>query len=211
MTILLLGAPGSGKGTQGSLISSRLGGIPVISTGDMLRAAIKEGSEAGLKAKSYMDAGGLVPDEVVIDVVRQRLKQPDCQKGYILDGFPRTIPQAQALEDAGLTPGIALSIDVEDAVIEKRMTGRRVCSDCGDTYHIDSKKPAKEGACDKCSAKLMQRKDDAPETVLARLKTYHEQTEPLLDFYGKLGCLRRAEGHEELEVTTERVRKALGL
>ncbi|MCL2082813.1 MAG: adenylate kinase [Oscillospiraceae bacterium] len=210
MTILLLGAPGSGKGTQGVAISAKIG-IPVVSTGDMLRAAMKEGTEAGLKAESYIESGGLVPDEVVIEIVGMRLGNPDCENGYILDGFPRTIHQAEALIDAGLTVDKALFINVEDHIIEERMSGRRVCPDCGATYHIESKKPRKEGVCDKCARELIRRKDDAPETVQERLKTYHDQTEPLLKFYEDMGILYEVCGCNDVSETTSRVFQALGI
>ena len=202
MKLILLGAPGAGKGTQAEKIVEKYG-IPAISTGNILRAAVKDGTEMGLKAKSFMDAGQLVPDEVVIGIIKDRLKEKDCENGFILDGFPRTIPQAQALLDSGI------DIEVPDEKITKRMSGRRVCSKCANSYHIEYKKPAKEGICDACGGELVQRKDDAPETVLARLAEYHQMTEPLKDFYDKLGKLVVVEGQEEVAQTTALVYAAL--
>lgn len=208
MKLILLGAPGAGKGTQAEKIVDKFG-IPAISTGNILRAAVKDGTEMGLKAKSFMDAGQLVPDEVVIGIIKDRLKEKDCENGFILDGFPRTIPQAQALEDAGIEIDKIVDIEVPDEKITKRMSGRRVCAKCANSYHLEYKKPQVEGVCDACGGELIQRKDDAPETVQARLVEYHEMTEPLKDFYQNLGKLVIVEGQEEVADTTALVFKAL--
>lgn len=208
MNLILLGAPGAGKGTQAEKIVDKYG-IPAISTGNILRAAVKDGTEMGLKAKSFMDAGQLVPDEVVIGIIKDRLQKDDCKDGFILDGFPRTIPQAQALEDANVTIDKVVDIEVSDEAITKRMSGRRVCAKCANSYHLEYKKPAVEGVCDACGGELIQRKDDAPETVLARLAEYHEMTEPLKDFYQSLGKLVVVEGQEEVADTTALVFAAL--
>ena len=208
MKLILLGAPGAGKGTQAEKICEKLN-IPAISTGNIIRAALKNGTEMGLKAKSYMDAGQLVPDEVVIGIIKDRLKDDDCKNGFILDGFPRTIPQAQALEDMGVEIDAVVDIEVPDEKITARMSGRRVCSKCANSYHMEYKKPKVEGICDACGGELAQRKDDAPETVQARLVEYHEMTEPLKGFYEKLGKLRIVEGQEEVADTTKLVFAAL--
>ena len=208
MKLILLGAPGAGKGTQAEKIVEKYG-IPAISTGNILRAAVKEGTEMGLKAKSFMDAGGLVPDEVVIGIIKDRLKEKDCENGFILDGFPRTIPQAQALEDANVEIDKVVDIEVPDEKITKRMSGRRVCAQCANSYHMEYKKPKVEDVCDACGGELIQRKDDAPETVQARLVEYHEMTEPLKDFYKNLGKLVVVEGQEEVADTTALVFAAL--
>ncbi len=208
MKLILLGAPGAGKGTQAEKIADKYN-IPTISTGNILRAAVKEGTDMGLKAKSYMDAGQLVPDDVLIGIIKDRLKDKDCENGFILDGFPRTIPQAQALEDMGVDIDKVLNIEVEDEAITKRMSGRRVCSKCANSYHIEYKKPAKDGICDACGGELVQRKDDAPETVKARLVEYHKMTEPLKDFYKELGKLVTVKGQEEVADTTALVFAAL--
>lgn len=208
MKLILLGAPGAGKGTQAEKIVEKYG-IPAISTGNILRAAVKDGTEMGLKAKSFMDAGQLVPDEVVIGIIKDRLKEKDCEKGFILDGFPRTIPQAQALLDSGIEIDKVLDIEVADDRITKRMSGRRVCSKCANSYHIEYKKPKVDGVCDSCGGELIQRKDDAPETVLSRLEEYHKMTEPLKDFYAKLNKLVIVEGQEEVADTTALVFNAL--
>lgn len=208
MKLILLGAPGAGKGTQAEKIVDKFG-IPAISTGNILRAAVKDGTEMGIKAKSFMDAGQLVPDEVVIGIIKDRLKENDCENGFILDGFPRTIPQAQALEDAGIEIDKVVDIEVPDEKITKRMSGRRVCAKCANSYHLEYKKPQAEGVCDACGGELIQRKDDAPETVLARLAEYHEMTEPLKDFYQNLGKLVIVEGQEEVADTTALVFKVL--
>ena len=208
MKLILLGAPGAGKGTQAEKIVEKYG-IPAISTGNILRAAVKEGTEMGLKAKSFMDAGGLVPDEVVIGIIKDRLKEKDCENGFILDGFPRTIPQAQALENANVEIDKVVDIEVPDEKITKRMSGRRVCAQCANSYHMEYKKPKVESVCDACGGELIQRKDDAPETVQARLVEYHEMTEPLKDFYKNLGKLVVVEGQEEVADTTALVFAAL--
>ena len=208
MKLILLGAPGAGKGTQAEKIVEKYG-IPAVSTGNIIRAALKAGTEMGLKAKSFMDAGQLVPDDVVIGIIKDRLQEKDCENGFILDGFPRTIPQAQALEDMGVDIDKVLDIEVPDEKITARMSGRRVCSKCANSYHLLYKKPKTEGVCDACGGELIQRKDDAPETVQARLKEYHEMTEPLKDFYKKLGKLVIVEGQEEGADTTALVFKAL--
>lgn len=208
MKLILLGAPGAGKGTQAEKICEKYN-IPAVSTGNIIRAALKNGTEMGLKAKSYMEAGQLVPDDVVIGIIQERLKEDDCKNGFILDGFPRTIPQAQALEDMGIEIDKVVDIEVPDEKITARMSGRRVCSKCANSYHLLYKKPKMEGICDACGGELIQRKDDAPETVQARLVEYHEMTEPLKDFYGRLGKLRIVEGQEDVEDTTKLVFAAL--
>lgn len=201
MKLILLGAPGAGKGTQAEKICEKLS-IPAISTGNIIREALKNGTEMGLKAKSFIDAGQLVPDEVVIGIIKDRLAQNDCANGFILDGFPRTIPQAEALDEMGVEIDKVIDIEVPDEKITERMSGRRVCKECGASYHLVYKKPEKDGVCNLCSGELVQRKDDHPDTVLDRLKVYHEQTEPLKDFYAKKGKLRIVEGQEKVEDTT---------
>ena len=208
MKLILLGAPGAGKGTQAEKICEKLN-IPAVSTGNIIRAAVKDGTEMGLKAKPYMDAGDLVPDEVVIGIIKDRLNEPDCKNGFILDGFPRTIPQAQALEDMGVEIDKVIDIEVPDEKITARMSGRRVCAKCANSYHMLYKKPQVEGVCDACGGELIQRKDDHPDTVQRRLKEYHLQTEPLKDFYQKRGKLSIVEGQEEVADTTALVFKAL--
>ena len=208
MNLILLGAPGAGKGTQAEKICEKLN-IPAISTGNIIRAALKNSTEMGLKAKSYMDAGQLVPDEVVIGIIKDRLAEDDCKGGFILDGFPRTIPQAQALEDMGIQIDKVVDIEVPDETITARLSGRRVCAKCGNSYHMIYKFPKVEGICDACGGELVQRKDDAPETVKARLVEYHEMTEPLKDFYEKRGKLKIVEGQEDVEETTALVFAAL--
>ena len=208
MRLILLGAPGAGKGTQAEIISEKYN-IPTISTGNIIRAALKNGTEMGLKAKSYIDAGELVPDNVVIGIIKERLSEADCKEGYILDGFPRTIPQAVALDDMGFVIDAALSIEVDDSEIVKRMSGRRVCEKCGASYHTEFKKPEVEGVCNLCGGKLVIRKDDEPETVKNRLNVYHEQTEPLKDFYKSCGKLIMVEGQDKVEDTTRLVLDAL--
>ena len=208
MKLILLGAPGAGKGTQAEIISEKYN-IPTISTGNIIRAALKNGTEMGLKAKSYIDAGELVPDNVVIGIIKERLSEADCKEGYILDGFPRTIPQAVALDDMGFVIDAALSIEVEDSEIVKRMSGRRVCEKCGASYHTEYKKPEVEGVCNLCGGNLVIRKDDEPETVKNRLNVYHEQTEPLKDFYKSCGKLIIVEGQDKVEDTTRLVLDAL--
>ena len=201
MKVVMLGAPGAGKGTQAKMIATKYN-VPHISTGDIFRANIKEGTELGKKAKSYMDQGLLVPDELVVDLVVDRIQQEDCKDGYILDGFPRTIPQAEAL-DAALSKlntklDVALDIDVADDFIVKRMGGRRACLGCGATYHIVNIPPKKEGICDTCGAELVLRDDDKPETVEKRLAVYHEQTQPLIDYYKNSGILVTLDGTKDM-------------
>lgn len=208
MKLILLGAPGAGKGTQAEKICEKLS-IPAISTGNIIREALKNGTEMGLKAKSFIDAGQLVPDEVVIGIIKDRLAQNDCANGFILDGFPRTIPQAEALDEMGVEIDKVIDIEVPDEKITDRMSGRRVCKECGASYHLLYKKPEKEGVCNLCGGELVQRKDDHPETVLDRLRVYHEQTEPLKDFYAKKGKLRIVEGQEKVEDTTAATFRAL--
>ena len=210
MKLILLGAPGAGKGTQAEIISEKYA-IPTISTGNIIRAALKEGTEMGLKAKAYTERGELVPDEVVIGIIRERLALDDCKGGFILDGFPRTIPQAKALDDMGIAVDAALSIEVDDGEIVKRMSGRRVCPACGASFHTEYKKPKKEGVCDLCGEALIIRKDDEPETVKNRLVVYHDQTEPLKDFYKSQGKLITVEGQDEVADTTKLVLSALAV
>lgn len=197
MKIIMLGAPGAGKGTQAKKIAEKYV-IPHISTGDIFRANIKNGTELGKKAKSYMDQGLLVPDELVVDLVVDRVNQEDCKNGYVLDGFPRTIPQAEALDKAlsalGQKIDYAIDVEVPDENIVNRMSGRRACVDCGATYHIVYAPTKVENVCDKCSGELILRDDDKPETVLKRLGVYHDQTQPLIDYYTKAGCLREIDG-----------------
>ena len=208
MNLIFLGAPGAGKGTQAEKVCEKLN-IPAISTGNIIRAALKNGTEMGLKAKAYMEAGQLVPDEVVIGIIKERLAEDDCKNGFILDGFPRTIPQAEALEDMGIEIDKVVDIEVPDEKITARMSGRRVCANCANSYHLIYKKPKVDGVCDACGGELVQRKDDAPETVQARLVEYHEMTEPLKDFYEKHGKLVIVEGQEDVEDTTKLVFAAL--
>ncbi len=208
MNLILLGAPGAGKGTQAEILCDRLQ-IPTISTGNMIREALKSGTEMGLKAKAFIEAGQLVPDEVVIGIVRERLSQDDCQGGFILDGFPRTIPQAEALDRIGITTDRVVDINVPDEVITRRVSGRRVCLDCGNTYHIETKKPQKEGVCDRCGSTLVQRKDDQPETVIERLRVYHDQTEPLRDWEGAAGRLLVMDGRQGIQEIAEQTLAAL--
>lgn len=197
MKIIMLGAPGAGKGTQAKMIAEKYQ-IPHISTGDIFRANIKNGTELGMEAKKYMDQGQLVPDELTVKILLDRVAQDDCQKGYVLDGFPRTIPQAQVLDKAlaelGDTIDYAVNVDVPDENIVKRMSGRRACLGCGATYHLEHIPPKKEGTCDTCGQELVLRDDDKPETVLNRLKVYHDQTQPLIDFYTEKGVLRTVDG-----------------
>ena len=210
MKLILLGAPGAGKGTQAEIISKKLH-IPTISTGNILREAIKNGTEIGLKAKSFMDNGKLVPDDVIIGIVKERVSRDDCANGFILDGVPRTIPQAEALEQQGVHFDRVVSIEIEDSVIEARMTGRRVCGTCGASFHVTANPPKVEGVCDLCGKELIVRKDDTPETVKSRLKVYHEQTEPLKDFYEKLGVLKLVDGNQPIEAATGDILAALGI
>ena len=209
MKLILLGAPGAGKGTQAEIISQKLG-IPTISTGNILRAAVKNGTPVGLQAKAYMEAGKLVPDEVIIGIIQERLAEPDCAGGYILDGVPRTIAQAKALEKAGINFDAVLSLEIADSVIEARMTGRRTCHGCGATYHIVAAPSKVEGVCDKCGGALEQRKDDQPETVKHRLEVYHQETEPLKNFYETRGILKTVPDAGGIEATNEAIMKLLG-
>ena len=209
MKLILLGAPGAGKGTQAERLCKQLN-IPTISTGNILRAAIKDGTPTGLKAKSYMDAGKLVPDEVIIGIITERLAQEDCRNGYILDGVPRTIAQAEAMEKAGITFDDVISIEIADETIMQRMSGRRVCESCGASYHLVAVPPKTPGVCDNCGGKLVQRKDDAPETVKASLEVYHQETEPLKAFYEQRGLLKPVENQSTVEGTTEAILRALG-
>lgn len=202
MNLILLGAPGAGKGTQAEVICKALN-IPTISTGNMLRAAVKAGTEYGLKAKAAMDAGALVSDDIVIGILKDRIKEPDAQNGFILDGFPRTVPQAEALDAMGVKIDKVIEIFVPDETIQKRLSGRRVCLDCGATYHVDFKPSKVEGVCDVCGKELVIRKDDQPETVISRLKTYHEQTAPLKDYYEAQGKLKTVVGQENVEDTSK--------
>lgn len=208
MKLILLGAPGAGKGTQAEVICKALN-IPAISTGNIIREALVQGTEMGIKAKSFMDAGQLVPDDVVIGIIKERLAKDDCANGFILDGFPRTIPQAEALDAMGVIIDKVIDIEVPDEKIAARMSGRRVCKDCGSSYHLEYKAPKAEGVCDACEGELIQRKDDAPETVLDRLAVYHKQTEPLKDYYSKKGILRIVEGQEEIADTSALTLKVL--
>ena len=208
MRLILLGAPGAGKGTQAEIISDKYN-IPTISTGNIIRAALKNGTEMGLKAKAYIDSGRLVPDDVVIGIIKERLAENDCTDGFILDGFPRTIPQAEALDKMNISIDAALSIEVADREIVKRMSGRRVCEKCGASYHIEFKKPKTDGVCDACGGALVIRKDDEPATVLDRLKAYHEQTEPLVEFYRQRGKLVEVPDQGSIEATTAFLLKLL--
>ena len=209
MNLILLGAPGAGKGTQAEILVKKLS-IPAISTGNMLREAIANGTELGKKAKQFMDEGALVPDELILGIVADRVAQPDCANGFILDGVPRTLAQAEALEARGVRIDHVVSIEVDDAVIEGRMTGRRVCPKCGASYHIVANPPKMDGICNACGAELAIRKDDAPETVRKRLQVYHATTEVLKDFYGKLGRLCIVEGNQPIEAANEAILEAIG-
>ena len=209
MKLILLGAPGAGKGTQADIIKQKLG-IPTISTGNILRAAVKNGTPTGLKAKAFMDAGKLVPDEVIIGVINERLQESDCANGYILDGVPRTIAQAEALEQAGIRFDAVVALEVPDQRIVDRMGGRRVCEHCGASYHVVHIPPKTEGVCDVCGGKLVQRKDDSPETVLHRLEVYHKETEPLKGFYEARGVLKTVDDLPTVEETTQAILKVLG-
>lgn len=214
MKIIMLGAPGAGKGTQAKKIAD-LCKVPHISTGDIFRANIKQGTELGKKAKTYMDAGELVPDELVCDLVVDRIQQDDCTEGFILDGFPRTIPQAESLTNAlnaiEQKMEYALNIDVPDENIIHRMAGRRACVGCGATYHVEFNPPKAEGVCDACGEELILRDDDKPETVTNRLNVYHEQTKPLIDYYEKQGIVHTIDGTQTMEQVFSDIRKILGV
>ena len=210
MKLILLGPPGAGKGTQAEILNKKLG-IPTISTGNILRAAVKNGTPVGLKAKEYMDAGKLVPDEVIIGVISERLAEADCQNGFILDGFPRTIPQAEALEKAGISFDAVVSIEISDEEIVERMAGRRVCAACGAPYHVKNMPPKVEGVCDACGGKLEARADDKPEVVRDRLSVYHKETAPLKDFYAARNLLKTVDNQPTVAETTTAILNALGL
>ena len=208
MNLIILGAPGAGKGTQSEKISAKYN-IPAISTGEILRNAISCGTELGMNAKSYMEAGKLVPDDVVVGIIKEYLAKDECKNGFILDGFPRSIPQAEALDNMGVKIDVVLSIEVEDEKIVERMSGRRICSSCGASYHVVYNPPKAENVCDACGASLYTRDDDAAETVLKRLETYHNITEPLKDYYAAKDLLVCVKGMEKVEDTTAGVMKAL--
>lgn len=213
MKIIMLGAPGAGKGTQAKMIASKYS-IPHVSTGDIFRANIKNGTELGKKAKTYMDAGQLVPDALTVDLLIDRISQSDCENGYVLDGFPRTIPQAECLDEAlakrDEVVDFAINVEVPDENIINRMGGRRACVNCGATYHVVHIPPQKEGICDKCGNELILRDDDKPETVQNRLKVYHDQTQPLINFYSKKGVLKEVDGTQDMKVVFEDIVKILG-
>lgn len=209
MKLILLGAPGAGKGTQAEVICQRLN-IPAVSTGNLLREAVKNQTELGKAAQSYMEKGELVPDELVIRMLQARLEEADCAQGFILDGFPRTVPQAEALEQLGIRIDRVIDLEVSDEEITQRMSGRRVCESCGASYHLAFKPTRAAGVCDKCGGKTVQRKDDHPDTVKERLEVYHAQTEPLKGYYQKTGKLAIVEGQDEVSETTALVLKALG-
>lgn len=208
MKLIIMGAPGAGKGTQAEILSEKLG-IPTISTGNILRAAVRDGTPVGRKAKALIEAGSLVSDDVIIGILNERLGHEDCAKGYILDGVPRTLAQADMLHAEGVEVDAVIDIDVSDGAIEKRMTGRRTCSGCSATYHVAFNPPATEGVCDHCGGRLTIRKDDLPETVRHRLEVYHTETEPLLDYYEREGKLLRVNGEQSLEATTASILAAL--
>lgn len=210
MKLIMFGAPGAGKGTQAAILGERLD-VPTISTGNILRAAVKNGTPVGLQARSYMDAGKLVPDQVIIGIIAERLAEPDCQKGYILDGVPRTIAQAEALEEAGIQFDCVLDIEVPDQEILHRMIGRRSCPICGATYHLEAAPPKVEGKCDHCGNTLTQREDDKHETVISRLSTYHAQTEPLKKFYADRDILKVVPFQASIEATTQAIAGLLGI
>lgn len=209
MNIILFGAPGAGKGTQAEALAEQKS-VPTISTGNIIRDALKSGSELGLKVQNYMADGGLVPDEIVIEIIKERIAKDDCKQGFILDGFPRTIPQAEALDKMGVKIDKVIEISVSDAIIIDRMSGRRVCENCGSSYHLKNKKTQKEGICDRCQGTLVQREDDQPDTVKNRLKIYHEQTKPLENYYEKQGKLTVIQGdNKSIRETIDLVLKAL--
>lgn len=213
MKIIMLGAPGAGKGTQAKMIADKYG-VPHVSTGDIFRANIKNGTELGMEAKKYMDQGLLVPDELTVKILLNRVSQPDCKNGYVLDGFPRTIPQAEVLDKAlaelGESIDYAIDVDVPDENIVKRMSGRRACVSCGATYHVVHVPPKKEGICDRCGSELILRDDDKPETVKNRLDVYHKQTQPLIDFYTKKGVLKTVDGTVDMQDVFKAIVAILG-
>ena len=209
MNLIMLGAPGAGKGTQAAILNQKLG-IPTISTGNILRAAVKDGTPIGLKAKEYMDHGHLVPDEVIIGIINERLQAEDCKKGYILDGVPRTIAQAEALDKAGIVFDAVINLEISDEEILQRMSGRRVCEKGGASYHVVAIPPKVEGVCDACGGALVQRADDAPKTVASRLEVYHRETEPLKEYYAKKGNLKEIFNQATVEGTTQKILEALG-
>ncbi|MBQ9648638.1 MAG: adenylate kinase [Oscillospiraceae bacterium] len=208
MNLILLGAPGAGKGTQAAILAKELS-IPTISTGNILRAAVASGSELGKRAKACMESGALVSDEIIIGIIRDRLAEPDCANGYILDGVPRTIPQAEALEENGIKFDHVVSLEIADETILERMSGRRVCPKCGASYHVVAVPPKRDGICDECGSGLITRKDDAPETVQSRLAVYHKETEPLKEFYRSRGVLVQVEDHGSVEATSAAILKVL--
>ena len=210
MKLILLGAPGAGKGTQAEILCKRFG-VPSISTGNILRAAIKDGTPTGVQAKSYIDAGQLVPDEVIIGILNERLAQSDCAKGYILDGVPRTIAQAQAMEESGIEIDAAVALEISEDEILRRMRGRRVCEACGSSFNMEAIPPRVEGICDNCGGKLIQRQDDTPETVHKRLEVYHRETKPLVGYYAERGLLRTVDVSDSKEGTFHRIMALLGM
>jgi len=210
MKLILLGAPGAGKGTQAEILCKRFG-VPSISTGNILRAAIKDGTPTGVQAKSYIDAGQLVPDEVIIGILNERLAQSDCAKGYILDGVPRTIAQAQAMEESGIEIDAAVALEISEDEILRRMRGRRVCEACGSSFNMEAIPPRVEGICDNCGGKLIQRQDDTPETVHKRLEVYHKETKPLVGYYAERGLLRTVDVSDSKEGTFHRIMALLGM
>ena len=209
MNLVLLGAPGAGKGTQAEILVRKLS-IPAISTGNMLRDAMNHHTPLGEQVRQIMDSGKLVPDEVVLDLVSKRVEREDCQNGYILDGVPRTLSQAEAMDTAGIAVDYVISIEIDDSVIEDRMTGRRVCPNCGGSYHVVNNRPKAEGICDRCGTELVRRKDDDPETVRDRLNVYHSRTEVLKDYYAKQGKLRMVNGNQDMYDTNREILEAIG-
>ena len=210
MKLILLGAPGAGKGTQAEILCKRFG-VPSISTGNILRAAIKDGTPTGVQAKSYIDAGQLVPDEVIIGILNERIAHSDCAKGYILDGVPRTIAQAEAMEQSGIEIDAAVALEISEDEILRRMSGRRVCEACGSSFNMEAIPPRVEGICDNCGGKLIQRKDDTPETVHKRLEVYHKETKPLIGYYAERGLLRVVDVSDSKEGTFHRIMALLGM
>ena len=210
MKLILLGAPGAGKGTQAEILCKRFG-VPSISTGNILRAAIKDGTPTGVQAKSYIDAGQLVPDEVIIGILNERIARDDCAKGYILDGVPRTIGQAEAMEKSGIEIDAAVALEISEDEILRRMRGRRVCEACGSSFNMEAIPPRVEGICDNCGGKLIQRQDDTPETVHKRLEVYHKETKPLIGYYAERGLLKTVDVSDSKEGTYHRIMTLLGL